>query len=141
MQIKYFLSFFLLGDVPEEKIHFCERFLELLIDLEAQLPTRRFFNILVDDSHIVVRSRLSPLAQRKEGHLFKQLLDMLQFYAGFEISDQLGEALSDREMTIQHYEQISSLQVLSLIFAVISSEFCSLCKWPSVTVSSNLLSL
>ena len=40
--------------VSEELVHYCERFLELLTDLEAQLPTRRFFNVLLDDSHLVV---------------------------------------------------------------------------------------
>ena len=33
---------------------YCERMLELLTDLEAQLPTRRFFNTLLDSSHFIV---------------------------------------------------------------------------------------
>ncbi len=32
------------GDVLMDKVHYCERFVELMIDLTAQLPTRRFFN-------------------------------------------------------------------------------------------------
>ena len=32
------------GDVIMDKVHYCERFIELMIDLTAQLPTRRFFN-------------------------------------------------------------------------------------------------
>ena len=32
------------GDVQMDKVHYCERFTELMIDLTAQLPTRRFFN-------------------------------------------------------------------------------------------------
>jgi intron-binding protein aquarius len=27
---------------------------ELLVDLESQLPTRRYFNTLLDDHHVVV---------------------------------------------------------------------------------------
>ena len=36
---------------------------------------------------------------------------MLKFYAGFEINDQTGEALTDHEMTDIHYDSITSLQV------------------------------
>jgi Intron-binding protein aquarius N-terminus len=33
----------------EESISYCENFLMLMIDLEALLPTRRFFNTVLDD--------------------------------------------------------------------------------------------
>lgn len=52
---------------------YCERFLELMIDLEALLPTRRFFNAVMDDCHLVVRCQLSSLLQRPEGGLFGQV--------------------------------------------------------------------
>lgn len=61
------------GIVPNEKIHYCERFLELMIDLEALLQTRRFFNTVLDDSHMLVRAQLSNLVQREEGRLFCQV--------------------------------------------------------------------
>uniref|UniRef100_A0A6Q2XQ48 RNA helicase aquarius n=1 Tax=Esox lucius TaxID=8010 RepID=A0A6Q2XQ48_ESOLU len=99
------------GPVAMEKLHFCERFIELMIDLEALLPTRRWFNTVLDDSHLVVSCHLSSLVQReKEGHLFCQLLDMLKFYTGFEINDQTGNALTEKEMTTLHYDRITSLQ-------------------------------
>ncbi|KPP67951.1 Intron-binding protein aquarius-like [Scleropages formosus] len=99
------------GDVSMEKVHYCERFLELMIDLEALLPTRRWFNTVLDDSHFVVYCHLSGLPLReKEGHLFCQLLDMLKFYTGFEINDQTGNALTENEMTTLHYDRITSLQ-------------------------------
>ncbi|XP_072313298.1 RNA helicase aquarius isoform X2 [Eucyclogobius newberryi] len=99
------------GPVSLDQVHYCERFIELLIDLEALLPTRRWFNTVLDDSHLVVHCHLSGLTQReKEGHLFCQLLDMLKFYAGFEINDQTGNALTQKEMTTLHYDRIISLQ-------------------------------
>ncbi|XP_007576287.1 RNA helicase aquarius [Poecilia formosa] len=99
------------GPVPMEKVHYCERFIELLIDLEALLPTRRWFNTVLDDSHLLVNCQLSGLTKReKEGHLFCQLLDMLKFYTGFEINDQTGNALTEKEMTTLHYDRITSLQ-------------------------------
>ena len=44
------------------------------------------------------------------GKLYVQLLEMLTFYAGFEINEQTGEALTDHEMTDIHYSRITSLQ-------------------------------
>lgn len=42
--------------------------------VQALLPTRRWFNTLLDDSHLVVSCHLSSLAHReKEGHLFCQV--------------------------------------------------------------------
>lgn len=61
------------GTVLPELIRYCERFIEFLIDIEALLPTRRFFNTVLDDSHLVVRAYLSPLANREEGKLFSQV--------------------------------------------------------------------
>ena len=40
---------------------------------QAQLPTRRFLNVVLDDSHVVVRCRLSHLNKRHEGKLFTQV--------------------------------------------------------------------
>ncbi|XP_066245723.1 RNA helicase aquarius [Euwallacea similis] len=93
-----------------DKVQYCERFLELMIDLEALLPTRRFFNTVLDDCHLVVRCQLSGLVRRSEGHLFNQLLDMLKFYTRFEINDETGDPLSDHDMTQIHYDKITSLQ-------------------------------
>jgi len=120
------------GDVSEDKVRYCERFVELLIDLESQLLTRRFFNTVLDDSHVLVRSRLSALARRQDddgneaavGRLFRQLLDVLDVYATFEINEESGEARTDSEMTAIHYDQITSLQVrvISQVLASVSSK-------------------
>ncbi|XP_053682709.1 RNA helicase aquarius isoform X2 [Sabethes cyaneus] len=98
------------GEVYEETVRYCERFLEFLIDLEALLPTRRFFNTVMDDCHVVVRCSMAPLLQRPEGNLFAQLLDMLKFYARFEINDETGDPLTDHDMTQLHYSKIKALQ-------------------------------
>ncbi|KAF7727161.1 hypothetical protein EC973_007936 [Apophysomyces ossiformis] len=100
------------GEVDKEIILYCERFLEFLIDIEAQLPTRRFFNTLLDDHHVVVLCKLAPFMQRKDKdvELMKQLLETLSFYAKFEINDQTGLALTDIEMTEACCEQLIKLQ-------------------------------
>lgn len=40
-----------------------------------------------------------------------QLLEMLKFYARFEISEETGDPLTDHDMTQLHYAKITSLQV------------------------------
>ena len=124
------LSF--VGAVSEDKVRYCERFIELLIDLESQLLTRRFFNTVVDDAHVLVRSRLSALSRqhdddaedRQRGRLFQQLVDMLGFYATFEICEETGEARTDSEMTAIHYNQITSLQVKTSLSSIFHSFIC-----------------
>lgn len=61
------------GQINNEVVRYCERFLEFVIDLEALLPTRRFFNTVLDDSHLVVRCSIAPLMRRVEGKLFSQV--------------------------------------------------------------------
>ncbi|XP_037949503.1 RNA helicase aquarius [Teleopsis dalmanni] len=98
------------GEVNDNITHYCERFLEFMIDLEALLPTRRFFNTVLDDCHLLVRAQISNLVQRSEGRLFSQLLEKLKFYTRFEINDVTGDSLTDHDMTQLHYKKITSLQ-------------------------------
>lgn len=92
---------------------YCERFVEFLTDLINQLPTRRFFRAVLEDSHFIVRSRLSSLYARKEGALFKQLLQILRFYENFEINDYTGQALSDDDVLKAHYDEMQHLQAVA----------------------------
>ena len=97
-------------EAPEETITYCEHFLLFMIDLEALLPTRRFFNTVLDDCQLIVHCTLSALNRREEGRLFSQLLDMLKFYARFEISDETGDTLDDKAMLQNHYDKMTALQ-------------------------------
>lgn len=87
------------GDAPDTPlVRYLERFVELFIDLENQLTTRRFLNALLEDHQVVVACRQSGLFARQEGSLFRELVSTLAFYVGFEISDLTGEALSSVEV-------------------------------------------
>jgi intron-binding protein aquarius len=92
------------------RVAYCERFVEWLIDLESQLPTRRFFHLVLQDAHIVEKGRLSNFAKRPEGSLFHQLLDMLAAFAAFDVNNYSGEALSDEQATSFHCRRIYALQ-------------------------------
>eukprot|EP00742_Colponemidia_sp_Colp-10_P003252 GILJ01003462.1.p1 GENE.GILJ01003462.1~~GILJ01003462.1.p1 ORF type:complete len:1476 (+),score=301.52 GILJ01003462.1:977-5404(+) len=94
---------------PDMLLYF-ERFIEFMIDLMNQLPTRRFFHGVIEEKQLVVHCRLSTLAQKDEGKLFLQLVDILKFYDGFEINDQTGEALETADMLTAHYNKLLVLQ-------------------------------
>lgn len=100
-----------LGQPPANSVTFCERFLELLVTLEAQLPTRRFVNGLLSSLHVTVRCSMSALCEHAEGRLFRQMLEMLRLYHHFEISEMTGEPLTQDEMTQKHYDRVTALQV------------------------------
>lgn len=98
--------------VDESMVQYCERFLELMIDLESQLPTRRFFNTLLNSLNLVIKCKISALSKRPEGKLFSQLLYILDVYAQFEINDNTGQALSDLDVMKDHYNKVQELQMM-----------------------------
>ncbi|KAJ3334362.1 hypothetical protein HDU76_000055 [Blyttiomyces sp. JEL0837] len=127
------------GPPPPFAIAYCERFLEFMLDLISQLPTRRYFNTLLKDHLLVELSLESKLAVRgrskaksqqdsvpvfaadwgsrgsESGVLFYQLLGQLQFYQRFEIDEYAGSALSQLEYSNLHYERMQKLQKLCFL--------------------------
>ncbi|KAJ9563645.1 hypothetical protein OSB04_008805 [Centaurea solstitialis] len=99
--------------INEPSILYCERFMEFLIDLLSQLPTRRYFKPLVADVAVVAKCHLSVLYRHEKGKLFAQLVDLLQYYEGFEIDDNLGRQMTDDEVLQAHYERFQAFQLLS----------------------------
>lgn len=101
-------------ELDPDFLKYAERFMELMIDLQALLPTRRYLNILIDDLHLVVRCQMSPILEHGDGHLFSQLLDRLKFYANFEICNESGDSMNELEVMQEHYNKITALQVNKL---------------------------
>ena len=110
---------------------YVERFLELLIDLLSQLPTRRFLNTLIDDMHLIIRvKRALQTSQGIEQEaadaaarggamnsgtgrgasssspLCARLLEMLERYAHFEVMDQTGKAMTTQDTMTQSHGRI-----------------------------------
>lgn len=48
---------------------YCERFVELIIDLLSQLPTRRFVRTLLDDRQLLVKCRMAQLYRHPVGRV------------------------------------------------------------------------
>uniref|UniRef100_A0A1I7T695 Intron-binding protein aquarius n=1 Tax=Caenorhabditis tropicalis TaxID=1561998 RepID=A0A1I7T695_9PELO len=104
------------GEDPIDSIKYCERFIELLIDLESILQTRRFFNSVLHSSHLLTNCLLSPLIATEAGSLFFQLVQLLKFYARFEIDDLSGRQLTHKEVSEQHYQSVTRLQKAAFRF-------------------------
>nr|CAG4716357.1 unnamed protein product [Naegleria fowleri] len=99
----------------EANMIYCERFLEFLIDLLSQLPTRRFSRFYLSDAHVLERLRLfirSGTSSKK----FSQLVEGFDFYLNFDINDDTGVALSPIEAIGVHSENVQNLQKTALRF-------------------------
>lgn len=96
----------------KENVLYCQRFLEFMIDIESQLPLRRFFHAILDYTQLIVRCQLSELSKHKspEGHLFSQLVELLLLYTRYELDLMSGDAMSDIEILRKHEEKVLSLQ-------------------------------
>ncbi|KDP40504.1 hypothetical protein JCGZ_24503 [Jatropha curcas] len=100
-------------EVDDSAVLYCERFMEFLIDLLSQLPTRRYLRPLVADVAVVAKCHLSALYKHEKGKLFAQLVDLLQFYERFEINDHSGTQLTDDEVLQSHYDRFQAFQLLA----------------------------
>jgi intron-binding protein aquarius len=102
------------GDAGKDNLLYCERFLELLIDLQSQLPTRRYVNSLLQDLHLLSAIKLSPVYNDEDHGLFRDLHTLLQHYTYFPIDDQTGQQLSLMEYHEAHHATLAKLQRVSL---------------------------
>ncbi len=92
------------------EVAYCARYLELLIDLISQLPTRRYTIVLLNDLNlipVVVRSRL---LQKSDNSLLRDLSALLQHFASFAIDDAVGGESSQSALEAAHYNALAQLQ-------------------------------
>ena len=100
-----FLDTLLVARASENAMAFCAYYLEFIVDLLSQLPTRRFVRAILGDANIFVKANLTITEMRsdEEGadgnvNLLKQLLEMAKDFYDFEVDDHTGDALSEEEM-------------------------------------------
>ncbi|KIW08100.1 uncharacterized protein PV09_01038 [Verruconis gallopava] len=98
------------GEARQENVAYGERFLELLIDLESQLPTRRFVNSLLQDLNLLPAIALSPMYNDENNGLLRDLYILLRHYATFPVDDQSGAQLSRSEHHDEQYRKLARLQ-------------------------------
>ncbi|KAJ5622119.1 CWF11 family [Penicillium herquei] len=99
-----------------ENLLYCERFLELLVDLLSQLPTRRYVNTLLKDLNLLPIIRLSQLYRNPENGLLRDFYNLLKHFVDFAIDDYSGEALSPQAVYDLHCKELAQLQRTSMKF-------------------------
>jgi intron-binding protein aquarius len=102
------------GDAGKDSVIYCERFVELLVDLQSQLPTRRFVNALLQDLNLLPAIILSPMYNDEDNGLFRDLHVLLRHYTTFPVDDQSGTQLSRVEHHDAQYARLAQLQRIAL---------------------------
>ena len=103
------------ADMKQDNILYCERLLELLCDLQSQLPTRRYVNMLLQDLNLLPAIRLSPLYDDAgDNALLRDMYQLLFHYTYFPINDQTGKQLSRQEYDEAHNARIARLQQVAM---------------------------
>jgi len=97
-----------------ETVLLCERLLELLADLQSQLPTRRYVNTLLQDMNLLPAIALSPMYADEENGLLRDLYTLLQHYSHFPIEDHTGKEYTMLEYNERHNANLSRLQRVAL---------------------------
>ncbi|KAF2398402.1 P-loop containing nucleoside triphosphate hydrolase protein [Trichodelitschia bisporula] len=98
------------GEAGKDNLLYCERFMELLIDLQSQLPTRRYVNSLLIDLNLLPALRLSPVYTDEDNGLFRDLHSLLRHYTYFPVDDQSGNQLSPLECSEARHKVLAKLQ-------------------------------
>lgn len=103
------------ADERQEKLRYCERVLELLCDLQSQLPTRRYVNALLQDLNVLPVIKISPLyVSGDEAAVIREMYGLLEHYHYFPIDDQSGKQLTRAEYETAHNMRIAQLQNVAL---------------------------
>lgn len=93
-----------------ENLLYCERFLELLSDLQSQLPTRRYVNTLLQDMNVLSAVKLSPAYMNEESALLRDMHALLEHFTYFPIEDHSGRQYSRLEYDQIHHAALTKLQ-------------------------------
>ena len=100
--------------VESSGVAYCERFVEFLIDLTSQLPTRRYTNILLKDFSILPIIRLSKLFGDEKNVLLRDLHVLLQHFVDFAMDDNGGQQFSQQTNYKAHCEALAGLQRVAI---------------------------
>jgi intron-binding protein aquarius len=93
-----------------ENLAYCERFMEFVIDLQSQLPTRRYVNAVLADLNLVPAIRLAPMYTDEDNGLFRDLFNLLRHFTYFPIEEQTGRQLTGPEYQKEHSATLARLQ-------------------------------
>ncbi|KAL1311234.1 hypothetical protein AAFC00_001424 [Neodothiora populina] len=96
-----------------DSVLYCERFLELLTDLQSQLPTRRYVSALLQDLNILSVVKLSPMYVDEDNSLLRDMHSLLEHFSFFPIEDHSGRQYTRLEYDQIHHAALTRLQRVS----------------------------
>ena len=97
-----------------DNLIYCERFLELLTDLESQLPTRRYVNTLLKDLHLLALIKTSPIFNDVNSGLFRDLFVLFRHFLRFPVDDNSGVQKTQVQTYEEHCANLTRLQRVAL---------------------------
>ena len=98
-----------------------ERILDLLIEILAQLPTRRFVSSLLDDMHLILRIEFSGITEKVEGKLITKLLRNVDRYLyHMNVNDLTGKIISKQDLFELKQINLQNLQKIAFL-----PEYCN----------------
>ncbi|KAJ2443324.1 hypothetical protein GGF42_006672, partial [Coemansia sp. RSA 2424] len=91
---------------------YATKFVELLVDLESQLATRRYVNLLLIDHQVLELCEASDWHGQQDdiSGTFRGLVALLRERLHFQVSDVSGLALTEAEAKDRHYARMTALQ-------------------------------
>jgi intron-binding protein aquarius len=99
-----------LNDASTDNVRYCERFMEFLVDLESQLPTRRYSNKLIRDLNLLPVIKLSGLYNAEANALFRDFFALLRHFVNFALDDHSGHQYSTQAVQDIHNGKLAGLQ-------------------------------
>ncbi|KAJ1819317.1 hypothetical protein LPJ60_003838 [Coemansia sp. RSA 2675] len=92
---------------------YCTKLVELLVDLESQLATRRYVNLLLVDYQVLDLCQLSAWYRSGDAgeRRFQDMVRMLRGRVYFQVNDVSGLALTEAEAKDRHYQRVAELQL------------------------------
>ena len=98
----------------QENLLYCERFMEMLVDLNSQLPTRRYVHTLLKDLNLLPLLRLSQVYEEPANGLFRDFVALLRHFLEFPIDDQGSTEHTAEANHQRHCKELARLQRTAL---------------------------
>ncbi|KKY17486.1 putative dead helicase superfamily protein [Phaeomoniella chlamydospora] len=103
-----------LEDPSAEDLLYFERLLELLVDLNSQLPTRRYTHLLLKDLNLLPLLRLSGAYQQPKNGLFRDLVALLDHFLNFPLDEHGSSEHTSETIRQRHCASLGELQRAAL---------------------------
>jgi intron-binding protein aquarius len=117
---------------------YCERFLEFLIDLISQLPTRRYVNTLTKDLNVLPMLKLSRMFDGERNVLIRDQSLLLHHFIEFSVDDQSRQPFKSEASYDSHCLALFNLQNVAMKYYEGKLKVLALSNYASIAQRSGL---